>query len=420
MLRSISLCTVLLICAGFANGQGSWVDTTFVPPSLGFENPIMIYLPEGYDPGGTLDYQVTIWLHGWGNHYFDHAQMIGEVHDSLVATGDMDPCIFASPEGWCMPYYGSMWANSELYGNYEGYVAEDVIAFLDTNYCTLGDEARYIMGSSMGGSGALDLAIRHPDLFQCVCTSGAMPDMVVSTPMTIAQVISECPETEPPYTYDWGNGFYTNGQFLYAGGYSPNLSAPDSVDFLLDEYGNVIDSVYALWELHNAAHTVKLNPPSDLLFGITWGSNDGIVGLIESNNGFVDTLEALALPHVVSVDEGGHSVSRARCAQMLLIAMGETGIGDGPILPPSTVLRSPFPNPFSFSTTIAFELSEAGNVQLTVYDLSGRLVRILLDEPLAAGDHYVNLSSHDLESGIYLIRLDTGSESRATRAVVLR
>lgn len=410
----------VVLLGSTADAGGTWVDETFVPPSLGFENPLWTYLPEGYSPSGGIDYQVTIWLHGWGAHSWSDTTLIAAIRDSLVSAGEIDPCIFACPEGWCPPYNGSMWANSILYGNYEDYVIQDIIDFVDQHYCTLGGAARYVMGLSMGGSGALDLAFRHPDLFQCVCTSSAVPDMVIDMPYVIEEVISECPEPEPPYTYDWGNGFYTNAEFMYAGAYSPNLSAPDSVDFPLDSNGELVESVYALWELHNPAHMVKLDPPSGLMIGLTWGLNDGQAGLVECNYTFADTLASLALPYAVYTDDAGHAIPHKRMANMLLIAMGDTGIEGGLVSPPLAALRPPCPSPFSCTTTVAFELPQAGSARLDVFDLSGRLMETLVEGELAAGEHSVVFDGSGLASGVYLVRLASLDAVLTSRCVRLR
>ncbi|MBN2585780.1 MAG: T9SS type A sorting domain-containing protein [Candidatus Fermentibacteraceae bacterium] len=400
-----------------ASAAGSWTDTTFVAPSLGFHNTVAVFLPEGYEPGGTLDYQLLIWLHGWGSHYWNDTTALRVAHDNLVASGDIAPCIMVSPEGWCLPYEGCMWANSELYGNYEGYVVDDIITFMDTTYCTVGDQARYIMGSSMGGSGALDIALRHQELFKCVCTTAAVPDMVVCMPYVIAEVLIECPETEPPYTFDWGNGFYTDAEFMYAGGYSPNLAAPDSVDFPIDENGLLIDSVYTEWELYNAAHMVRLNPPSDLMIGLTWGLSDPQAGLVECNYAFADTLSELGLPHTVYTDNSGHGYNIMRLSQMMLIAMGWSGINEDPAS--ASARLSVKPNPTTGPAAIGFRLEARSRVLLEVYDVSGRLVGTVLDATVEAGDHAVDFDGTGLGSGVYLLRMSEGGRISTSSLVLM-
>lgn len=81
------------------------------------------------------------------------------------------------------------------------------------------------------------------------------------------------------------------------------------------------------------------------------------------------------------------------------------------------------PNPFSPSTTISFTLPGATAVVVRVYDVHGRIVRTLIDRPLAAGDHLAAWDGRDAAgrpaaAGIYYCRIEGGARS-ATRAMVL-
>jgi endo-1,4-beta-xylanase len=105
---------------------GTWVDTTFTTPSLGFPNQVRIYLPDGYDPQGSVDYPTIYWLHGWmlgggPGHTASHIKHKTAL-DSLISSGQIEPVIVIKPNGSCDPYEGSNWANSMLNGNYEDYV----------------------------------------------------------------------------------------------------------------------------------------------------------------------------------------------------------------------------------------------------------------------------------------------------------
>ena len=98
----------------------------------------------------------------------------------------------------------------------------------------------------------------------------------------------------------------------------------------------------------------------------------------------------------------------------------ETSIEGGSILPPATLLHSPVPNPFASSTTVTLELAEPGNVRLSVFDLSGRLMETLLDGAMISGVHSAVLEGTGIASGVYLIRLVSGSQATTTRVVLMR
>ena len=68
-------------------------------------------------------------------------------------------------------------------------------------------------------------------------------------------------------------------------------------------------------------------------------------------------------------------------------------------------LRQNFPNPFNPSTEISFDLVDAGRVRLSVYDLLGKQVAVLVNSALPAGRHQVAFDGRALPSGIYIYRL---------------
>lgn len=81
------------------------------------------------------------------------------------------------------------------------------------------------------------------------------------------------------------------------------------------------------------------------------------------------------------------------------------------------------PNPFRRETTIAFDLPQSAPARVGVYNVSGALVRTLLDGSLAAGPHAVSWEGRDdrgvdVAQGVYVLRLESGSNV-ATRKVVL-
>jgi hypothetical protein len=87
-------------------------------------------------------------------------------------------------------------------------------------------------------------------------------------------------------------------------------------------------------------------------------------------------------------------------------------------LPKDITLHQNYPNPFNASTTISFELPEQRDVNLTIYDLLGRKITVLLDEPMNAGTHQAVFNADDYSSGVYLYNLKTG-DINETRSMIL-
>jgi hypothetical protein len=109
------------------------------------------------------------------------------------------------------------------------------------------------------------------------------------------------------------------------------------------------------------------------------------------------------------------------------IEMTEAGVSE--VLPAVTrkvALAQNSPNPFNPRTTIAFELPDQASVNLNVYDVAGRLVRVLLDnETFAPGRNEVVWNGRDgsdrqVASGTYFYRLDVGDFSKTKRMTLVR
>jgi len=83
------------------------------------------------------------------------------------------------------------------------------------------------------------------------------------------------------------------------------------------------------------------------------------------------------------------------------------------------------PNPFNPETTIRYDLAEAGAVRLSLYNVSGQLIRTLVDGERAAGSYSVtwdgrNDAGRDVASGIYLSRMEVGGFSAVRKLVLVR
>ena len=91
-----------------------------------------------------------------------------------------------------------------------------------------------------------------------------------------------------------------------------------------------------------------------------------------------------------------------------------------PEAPGVLALAAPVPNPARGAARVAFQLAEAGEATLTVYDVQGREVARLLDGRLTAGAHEATWQTGALAAGVYVVRLATADQVLTRRAVVVR
>ncbi|MEE9271036.1 MAG: FlgD immunoglobulin-like domain containing protein, partial [Candidatus Krumholzibacteria bacterium] len=101
------------------------------------------------------------------------------------------------------------------------------------------------------------------------------------------------------------------------------------------------------------------------------------------------------------------------------------GIHDGGGAPLATSLLPNVPNPFNPVTSIHYMLSAPGFVRVGVYDVAGKRVRSLVVRQEAAGPHSVVWDARDdrgrpVTSGVYFIRLETGTGVQTRKAVLLK
>ncbi|MEM1043821.1 MAG: T9SS type A sorting domain-containing protein [Bacteroidota bacterium] len=107
---------------------------------------------------------------------------------------------------------------------------------------------------------------------------------------------------------------------------------------------------------------------------------------------------------------------RLDAEERLLTDAEDEGLG----LPSSFALGASYPNPFSVSATVPFELQEAGTVRLAVVDVLGREVAVLTEGTLAAGVHRATLDGSRLASGVYFVVLEADGQRQVRKMMRLR
>lgn len=85
-----------------------------------------------------------------------------------------------------------------------------------------------------------------------------------------------------------------------------------------------------------------------------------------------------------------------------------------------TRLDGNYPNPFNPTTAVRWQLAVGGDVRITVYDLLGRRVAVLADAAFPAGAHATQFHASALASGVYVIRMEAGSQTFTRRMTLLK
>ena len=163
---------------------GSVHEDAFLAASLGTPKHVVVYLPPSYASSRSKRFPVAYYLHGFSGSETDWVSKAGidGVADSLFAAG-LPEAIIVLPDGddgwytnWVDQFSFATCADtlhSEApdkycveHERYDDYIARDVIEYIDAHYRTLSTRAhRGIGGLSMGGYGAVSLALSRPDVF---------------------------------------------------------------------------------------------------------------------------------------------------------------------------------------------------------------------------------------------------------------
>lgn len=111
-------------------------------------------------------------------------------------------------------------------------------------------------------------------------------------------------------------------------------------------------------------------------------------------------------------------VSGTHGRSMYEFDLGFVGVPESEARPLAFKLNQNYPNPFNATTAISFEARQAGNISLNIYDVTGRLVKTLLDGPVTGGEHKLSFDGSGLASGVYFLSLKADN-CRASKKMTL-
>ena len=130
------------------------------------DREVIVFLPPSYEKDKKRRYPVVYALHGYsiGAEQWSHEIHVPQTIEGAFAQGSKE-MIVVLPDSKTI-YNGSMYSSSVTTGDFENFIARDVVAYIDAHYRTIPDrQSRGLVGHSMGGYGASRIGMKHPDVF---------------------------------------------------------------------------------------------------------------------------------------------------------------------------------------------------------------------------------------------------------------
>jgi enterochelin esterase-like enzyme len=182
--------TALLVGLGFVTALGAQVQTEIPPPVAGakpvkvehvkvhgaalegnlegdaVDRDVFVFLPPSYSNDSSRRYPVVYALHGYsiGAEQWTHEIHVPQTIEGAFAQGAHE-MIVVLPDSKTI-HNGSMYSSSFTTGDFEQFIAHDVVAYIDAHYRTIANrQSRGLVGHSMGGYGATRIGMKHADVF---------------------------------------------------------------------------------------------------------------------------------------------------------------------------------------------------------------------------------------------------------------
>lgn len=273
---------------------------------------VTIYLPAGYKNNPGKKYPVVYFLHGYTD---DDARFYGlsrhwmnivPILDTVFGTGKAREMILVTPNAYTR-FQGSMYSNSITTGNWEDYVAKELVAYIDSHYRTIATAAgRGLCGHSMGGYGALRIGEKYPSVFSSIyllspcCLNSGPPITTISRQSLQADSIKTIEEFQKAE-------FGIKAMFASAAAWSPN---PDNPPFYLDlpvKNGEINRNAEMKWVANRPLNSLDQyisNLRELKAIGFDAGTRDQ--GIAASIRTLDEELNKYKVKHIFEIYEGDH------------------------------------------------------------------------------------------------------------------
>jgi len=281
--------------------------------NLSGESPdrrVTMYLPPSYAAERARRYPVIYLLHGYSGTdetWTGRIANIPEIADRVFGSGAARDMIVVMPDANSI-YRGSMYSSSVTSGNWERYIADDLVAYVDAHYRTLANRAsRGLAGHSMGGYGTMRIAMKRPDAFASIYSLSACCLDANLNPSVERLAAAEAIRTKDDVAAAGrGRGFGPLVWLAEAAAWSPNPKNPPFYFDLPTRDGVLRPEIVAKWAAN--APLAMLDQHVDHLKELHAIAADvGDVDTLRASNEALDRLlTQFDIRHVFAVYEGDH------------------------------------------------------------------------------------------------------------------
>ena len=215
------------------------------------DRDVIVFLPPSYAKEKHRRYPVVYALHGFsiGAEQWTHEIHVPQTIEGAFAQGAKE-MIVVLPDSKTA-YGGSMYSRSQTTGDFEEFIARDLVAYIDAHYRTIPDRrSRGLVGHSMGGYGASRIGMKYPDVFGSLyimspCCMSARP---APNPDSAGEKAFEQAVAAMKSPADAANlPFFSKAQLATAAAWSPDPKNPPLYFDLPVKNGVVQPDVLAKW-----------------------------------------------------------------------------------------------------------------------------------------------------------------------------
>lgn len=303
------------------------------------EVDVEVQIPDSYAMSPERRYPVVYFLAGYDEPA--SVRSIGLELERLVTDGEADEMILVGVSG-DNALGGSFYVDSPVSGRWASAIVDDVVGAIDQQYRTLATPAsRGIAGFSMGGYGALALAMENPDVFGAVyalspglfAPGGLAESQMFADPTVVADFLAGQQELAAMSPQDAAaelpRVMARSGDLRFSAAYgaafAPNPDGPPPwIRYPITVAGGDVDSqVWELWEAGFGGLATKANGSRDDLLTlrgivIDYGMQDSYAWIPPGCEYLHEQLDRAGIPNLLESFQGGHGPVGPRAGEIML------------------------------------------------------------------------------------------------------